>query len=171
MRKLISTHHLQITNVGKIGLFFLRLFACMVPSKTVSQRHYLCTTAAKQDCFLWFQRAPKVHQQTCTSRWAENSKEWEFFSAARHAPTLHVFSVGPKWVFSFAKTVREKIALPTLLGNCRISESAKKLQKLFGSALSHLIISCFFDFGSGDCSGGPQEIEMAFCLCTFGGAH
>ena len=56
-----------------------------------------------------FQRAPNVHQQTCTSRWAENSKEWKFFSAARHAPTLHVFNVGPNWVFSFAKTVREKI--------------------------------------------------------------
>ena len=51
-------------------------------------------------------RAPNVHQQTCTSRWAENSKEWKFFSAGRHAPTLHVFNVGPKWVFSFAKTVR-----------------------------------------------------------------
>ena len=54
------------------------------------------------------QRAPNVHQQTCTSRWAENSKEWKFFSAACHAPILHVFNVGPKWVFSFAKTVREK---------------------------------------------------------------
>ena len=47
---------------------------------------------------------------------------------------------------TFAKTVREKIAFCTFLGNSRISESAKKLQKLFGSTLSDLIICCFFDF-------------------------
>ena len=29
----------------------------------------------------------------------------------------------------------------------------------------------FFDFGSGDCSGGPHVAEMAFWLCTFVGAH
>ena len=31
----------------------------------------------------------------------------------------------------------------TFLGNCSISESAKKLQKLVGSALSHLMLCCF----------------------------
>ena len=34
----------------------------------------------------------------------------------------------------------------------------EKLQKLFGSALSHLI-NCRFLFGSGDCPGGPQDAK------------
>ena len=49
-----------------------------------------------------------------------------------------------------------------------MSESAKKLQKLFGRALSHLMIRFFvFNFGFGDCSGGPQDAEMALRLCTY----
>ena len=108
------------------------------------------------------QRAPNVHQQTCTSRWAENSKEWKFFSAARHAPTLRVFNVGPKWVFSFTKRSAEKLHFCTFLGNCRISDSAKKLQKLFGSALSHLIICCFLIVVRVIAQEAPKTLKWLF---------
>ena len=60
------------------------------------------------------------------------------------------------------KLSAKKMHVRTFLGNCRISESAKKLQKLFGSAPSHLRICCFFDFGPGDCSGGLQDAEIAY---------
>ena len=74
--------------------------------------------------------------------------------------------LGPKCVFSFAKAIR-KMHFGTFPGSCHISESAKTLQELFGSALSH----SFSYFALGDCSGGPQGAEMALWLCTFVGAH
>ena len=50
------------------------------------------------------------------------------------------------------KASAKKMHVCTFLGICSTSENAKKLQKLFGSALSHLIICLFFDFAPGDCS-------------------
>ena len=95
----------------------------------------------------YIQRAPNVHQQTCTSRWAENSKEWKFFSAARHAPTLHVFNVGPKWVFSFAKMVCEKIAflhfpwkLPHFGEREKVAETLRQCTFSFDNLLFFLIL-------------------------------
>ena len=91
------------------------------------------------------------------------------FSVARDAPTLPVFNVGPKSVFSFAKTVHENCVLWHFPGICCISESTKKLQKLSGSALSHSIIRRLKK--NWVWAIGPQDAEMAFRLCTFVGAH
>ena len=84
-----------------------------------------------------------------------------------------MFNVGPKWVFSFAKTVREKLHFCTFPGNCRISESAKKLQKLFGSAFSRLIICCFSWSWSRWLLRRPPRcwnglLVVHICWCTLG---
>ena len=53
-----------------------------------------------------------------------------------------------------------------------IVERAKKLQKLIGSALPHLIIRCRFDSGSiVIAQKAGKMLKMAFQLCTFVGAH
>ena len=94
-----------------------------------------------------------VHQQfwytfVCFQE-QETARNEGVFSSARHALALHVFNVGPKWVFPFAKTVHEKNAILAMRfpGICCISESAEKLQTFFGSALSHLIIRRRLEFG------------------------
>ena len=113
---------------------------------------------------------------TCTNKRAQAAEQ----KIARNESFLALPAMHPLCVCSMLvpsefshlrKRSAKKLHFCTFLGNCRISESAKKLQKLFGSALSHLIICCFSDFGSGDCSGGAQDAEMAFWLCTFVGAH
>ena len=69
------------------------------------------------------------------------------------------------------KRSAEKLHFCAFPGICSISESAKKLQKLFGSALSHLIKCYCWDFGPGVCSGSPQDAEnglpvVHICWCT-----
>ena len=68
--------------------------------------------------------------------------------------------------------VRGKSALLHFLpGICCISESAKKLQKLFGRALSHLIVRHCLDMGLGDWSGGPQDVENGLPVVHIIGTH
>ena len=113
---------------------------------------------------------------TCTNKRAQADEQKiarnEGFLAP---PAMHLLCMCSMLVPSefshLRKRSAKKLHFCAFPGICCISESAKKLQKLFGSALSHLIICCFFDFGPGDCSGGPQDAEMAFWLCTFVGAH
>ena len=86
------------------------------------------------------QRAPDVHQQTCPSQWAENCcKEW--WSLA--LPAMHLLCMCLMLVpseFSFARLYAKNLQFWNFPGIPCISESAKKLQKPFGRALSHLII-------------------------------
>ena len=105
------------------------------------------------------QRANNVHQQTCTSRWAYSSKEWR------------VFSTGHKCVYHLWKWSAEKLHFWVFPGNCCISETAEKLQKLFGSALSRLIICYCWDLGPGVCPGDLPDAEnclpvVHMCWCT-----
>ena len=107
-----------------------------------------------------------MHQQTCT-RWAQNSKEWRLFGTAHRAPTWHGFIVGNKWVFSFTKMVREP-KKPRWSANqkrkrdffCAFSlRERRKLQKISGSASSHLVLHCFWDWGAGVCEGGYEDAD------------
>ena len=65
-----------------------------------------------------------------------------------HPPAMHLLCMCSMLVPSefshLRKRSAKKVHFCLFPGICRISESAKKLQKLFGSALSHLIICCFF---------------------------
>ena len=69
------------------------------------------------------------------------------------------------------KRSAEKLHFCAFPGICTTSESAKKLQKLFGSALSHLMKWYCWDFGLGVCSGSPQDAKSGLpivhiCWCT-----
>ena len=111
---------------------------------------------------------------TCTNKLAQADEQKiarneGFLALPAMHQLLHVFNVGPKWVFSFSKIVRENITF-SLSWNFlhfrereEVAESFRQCTFSFGS-------SSLFDFGSGDCSGGPQDAEMAFQLCTFVGA-
>ena len=71
------------------------------------------------------------------------------------------------------KRSAKKLHFCTFPGNCNISESAKKLQKLFGSALSHLIICCFSWSWSGWLLRRPPRrwsglLVVHICWCTLG---
>ena len=86
---------------------------------------------------------------TCTNKCAQAAEQKiardESFLAL---PAMHLLCMCSMLVPSefshLRKRSAKKLHFCTFLGNCSISESAKKLQKLFGSALSHLIICCLF---------------------------
>ena len=72
------------------------------------------------------------------------------------------------------KRSAEKLHFCAFPGICSISESAKKLQKLFGSALSHLIVVVVVvvvvvvrEFAQ----EALKTAKTAFPLCTCVGAH
>ena len=86
---------------------------------------------------------------TCTNKPAQAAEQKiarnESILALPAMPLLCMCSMLVPSEFShLRKRSAKKLHFGIFLGNCRISESAKKLQKLFGSALSHLIICCFF---------------------------
>ena len=125
----------------------------------------------------------------CTNRRAQADKQ----KIARNEgvlvlPSMHLCMCSMLVPSEFSPICKKRSANRLLLhfpGTSCISESAKKLQKLFGSALfvsrvllklfgsalSHVLICPFFDVGPGDCWGGFPDAEMAFRLCTFVGAH
>ena len=86
---------------------------------------------------------------TCTNKRAQaDEKKIARNESFLALPAMHPLCVCSMLVPSefshLRKRSAKKLHFCAFLGNCCISESAKKLQKFFGSALSHLIICCFF---------------------------
>ena len=164
-----------------LGFLVLSILTCSIIPLFHFQLEKMCTQfnakhCAVRSCFLNLksfmlgntQRATNVHQQTRTSQWAETSKKWQFFSAAHMCSLLVPSVLSHSW-----KRSAKKLHYCTFTGIRCMSESAKKLQKLFGSALSHLISHRRLDFGLGDSSRGPQDAENGVlvvhqCWCTLG---
>ena len=90
---------------------------------------------------------------TCTNRRApadeqKLARNEGFCGAARHAPTLLVFNIGPKWVFPCAKTVLDKIAFFALWKLLRFRER-EKVAETFRQCTFSLDSSSLFGFWSG----------------------
>ena len=133
-----NIHPLSRPGVGGFGSFWV---VCLVPLVCV---------------------CPKLRGHlTCTDNRAQADEQKIARNEGSLAlPAMHLLCMCSMVVSSefshLRKRSAKKLHFCTFPGFPSISESTKKLQKLFGSALSHLRICHLFVFCSGDCSGGPQ---------------
>ena len=153
------------------GTFIPRQFHWVCDVDIVTMWPRLCRatavfTALGKVRFRWYaiQRAPNVHQRTCTSRWAENSKEWKFF--LRRPPCTYVACV--QWWSQVSFRICEngpwKKCILTLSLEIATFQGARKSCRNFSAV--HFLIWYFvvFFWDSDDCSAGHQNAEMAFWL-------